>query len=558
MPLLQQFFQKSKKDLAIDCYKIFCYNSKVKSIFGGFMLYCESIDEKEKNEENAQVKEKEKKKPRIVRCICIVAAVLLLVAGAFFFFGDYILNGFFSICSPEMHFKYICIKNGIDIYEDSSEYGAVLAERTLENKTLSGKAEVYLETAGVIDTLADSLGFKKTPLIAEYAITKNKTANALDIELSYGKKHVLSLEARADYRAGEATVCIPELSKKALLYKVEQLKDKNLPDSQTLKDVLPEDKLSSKLILRYFLTAASCIDDVEREKQELIVGDEAQNKTRLRLRVSTDTLLDIGESVLEKALDDKDLKKHIINNEKAVKKFIKETFPNLYDEYKPLSAEELYERLYSDAKKALEGIKKARKALPDAEYFALSLWINEKGEIAAIDAQVLKNAGLYIASLESNSERFTEAILYMGEKTVVSVEGESSIDKDILDGSFDLMIGDRNLTFEYSNVDKNELKKGNIGGNIKIADKKTRISCDLNYSSDKNGSDVEGSIGYRTSVEFKVSAESEKIKARKVSLHEECIDFSAWKDVFSKERFEILLKKTGLLKISSLIGGLVD
>ncbi len=522
------------------------------------MLYCEAIDEKEKNEENASVKENKKKKPRAVRCIGIILAVFLFVAGAFFFFGDYILNGFFSICPPELHLKYICIKNGIDVSEDFSEYGAAFAKRAVENKTLSGKAEVYLEAAGLIDTLADSLGFKKTPLIAEYAITKNKTANALDIDLSYGKKHVLSLEARADYRAGEATVLIPELSKKALSYKVEQLKDKNLPDAQTVRDLLPEDKLTSKLLLRYFLTAASCIDDVKREKKELVVGEEAQNKTKLRLRISTDTLLDVGESVLEKALEDKDLKKHIINNEKEVKKFIKESFPKLYDEYKPLSAEALYEKLFSDAKKALESIEKARKALPDAEYFALSLWINSKGEIEALEAEVMKSSGIYFASLEKDEYRLTEAKFYVAGKTVVSIEGSSENTDNVLSGEFDIKAGKRKIALEYSDIDKGELKKGTVSGEASFSDSITRVTCDIEFESAADKGSFEGSIGYRSSLTFNVSSESKVGKAKEVSLHEECMDFNKWKDVFSKERIERLFKKTGFSKISSVIDGFVD
>jgi len=73
----------------------------------------------ESPEEESAPKEKKKKNP--LKVLCILLCVLLVLGGTFFAFGDVILNSLFGLFAPDIHFKYICAVNAIDISKEITD-----------------------------------------------------------------------------------------------------------------------------------------------------------------------------------------------------------------------------------------------------------------------------------------------------------------------------------------------------------------------------------------------------------------------------------------------------
>ena len=267
--------------------------------------------------ENNTPKEK-KKMNRHLRDLCIVIPAIFLFWGIIFLLGGYIINGFFSICSPKTHLEYVCTRASVDAAMNISDSVALINENILDDKTISGETEVSLESAGLLQVIANGIGLENTSVFAGYEITKDGSMNGLDIDISADDGHIVSLEARAYLSCASATVKIPEFSDDALLLRADSLviKDFNFPSTDTLKDAMPSSMLGTKLLFRYLSAAYSCIDDIEREKDELTLDSAniSENKTKLTLTISTDTVIDICETIIKKAEDDKDLEQHIIEN----------------------------------------------------------------------------------------------------------------------------------------------------------------------------------------------------------------------------------------------------
>jgi len=506
----------------------------------------------ESPEEESAPKEKKKKNP--LKVLCILLCVLLVLGGTFFAFGDVILNSLFGLFAPDIHFKYICAVNAIDISKEITDEGVQGAKKVLENKTVEGEATLKAYPGGTLSTFTESLGISDPSILCEYEITKNKSLSSFDLDLSLGKKSFVSLEARADLKTGKATVAIPELSDKALSYTVKELKEVNLPDSDTVMELIPEKKLSSKLAVRYLLTAFGEVRNVDRKKEELTVGDSTEKLTKLTARITSETLYNIADVTLKKAASDKDIKKYILENSESVLAFIEEVSPNTFEEYKGLSPEELYERLCDDAAALREKLDKIRDLTPKKELFALTFWINAKGEILALDARVIKYAGVYLAAISEDGETDCEFSVYTKDKTYLSLKGELRDEDGLFFGDHDITVMDKTLELEYSDIDGTLLRQGCLNGNIKLVDGSSKVSVQLECESDGDTTEISGTVGYRSAPLFLLTAEGEERKPAKPALHTDCVELSEWKSIFSEKNLEKLLKKSGLSGIFDLAG----
>ncbi len=278
------------------------------------------------------------KKLLLITIPCLVLAFLLI-------FNMNNIVGFFvkTFASPETYLSYSLAQsikdpakgmiasydNFIDnLTDDASVVSAINIKAT--DKGLESLVSL-LEESGTEDISEEDLAFLKDMSLDTTVNLKQGVANMTGL-FNIGKGEIISAEAILDPIEGSAYMGLPELNESFLEFDLEEdmgstCSDYIDMDEETIgkfvdiiKDCAPEGKELEDIAIDIGKAALGCIEDVEKGKETLEIGDISQKVTTLSFTLDEEASANISIAVMEAMLENKDIEKIITNAQETVEK----------------------------------------------------------------------------------------------------------------------------------------------------------------------------------------------------------------------------------------------
>ena len=376
-----------------------------------------------------------------------------------------------TFSSPEKYFGYVMEKEAEEAVATFTNYyeNFIVDNIDLTNKSMSAEVTVELgeELKDLIGFTGVDISWFESAKLGMEANIKNE-AIGLALKLAANGTDIISANMAASGSEEELYIQVPELNKKYIGFDFRDA-DIYYDDSaweilEGLPTVLPESKEVESLLAKYVGIAVNCIDDVDKDKDTVMVGGVAQKCTVLEATIDDKTLEDMLEAVLEEMQEDKDLEKLIIKTAEAADELGAD-----------VDGEDLYDAFLDEIDYMLDDLKYFQ-ALGDSE-MVVTVWVNGDSEIMGSSIEV---DGLVFSSVMTrDGSKFgyecvveTETYSYYGgyQPVAVTLEGSGKISGDKLTGEFALEYNNSGiLDISVANYDMEAVKEGYLNGTFTIS-----------------------------------------------------------------------------------------
>ncbi|MBQ9742334.1 MAG: zinc ribbon domain-containing protein [Ruminococcus sp.] len=278
------------------------------------------------------------KKILLITIPCIVLAVLLI-------FNMNNIAGFFvkTFASPETYLSYSLAQSIKDpakgmitsydnfingLTDDASVVSAINVKAT--DKGLESLVSL-LEESGTEDIDEEDLAFLKDMSLDTTVNLKEGVANMTGL-FNIGKGEIVSAEAILDPIEGSAYMGLPELNESFLEFDLEEDMDITISDYidmdeetigkfiDIIQECAPEGKELEDIAIDIGKAALGCIEDVEKGKETLEIGDISQKVTTLSFTLDEEASANMSIAAMEAMLENKDIEKIITNAQETVEK----------------------------------------------------------------------------------------------------------------------------------------------------------------------------------------------------------------------------------------------
>lgn len=395
-----------------------------------------------------------KSKKGLVSALVAVAAVVALVAVAVL---TPIKNVFIGLMPAEKHMQYVYADAAKDFSEDVGEAYGVVVEKPDASNAASGTIELRISSALMsrLESAMDvDLGsFNKIAI--DYAVAVDtETEVGYTLMLKLQDKELLTLKLYLDAESGEMVMDIPGVLKKPV--KTEAIDPSQLATvkansfAEMKTDALPDETFVRDLIPQLIRVAFEQVTDVERSKEVFEAGDVEQKATCFEAEITTQTVAEMADAVLEELKDNKTLKKAIIGFCDDNAELLGVT-----------DGEEVYDA-FTDTLK--EGQDELEDVEDDTELFTLKTWVDRRSDIIALEVEA-DDVEFFIGKATDGDKIGYEISATSGSKRMLYIVGEGTEKKHILDAAFTVEVeGDEYVKLAVEGYDLKQAEKGYLNG----------------------------------------------------------------------------------------------
>ncbi len=344
-------------------------------------------------------------------------------------------------------------------YDSLSKGKAPKADETFDGKKLSGSLSLTLGEP-IMDLLEEyaelDLGFLKKSSLAIDLSTKDELSE-LAMALALSDDKIVSAEVISS-TDGIIYLSLPELSEEAIkidlasllgyddfseIYASDEMEE-TYDMLFKLIDALPDGKTASKIIERYSNVILSELDDADKSKETVSVGDVEVNATAIEVTIDEKTLENIVIAVIKEFEDDEELWDTLDALMVASGEAEKGEFKEYLEDGD----------IFDDVDEMIEG------SFEGFGEITLVTYLNSKGEVLGREIEYLDNT-LTLLSLEKGKSAAFEVSLD-GDVSFKLV-GEGTLKKGIFDGEVTLKVmGQSILTATVEGFDTENLGNGKI------------------------------------------------------------------------------------------------
>lgn len=400
------------------------------------------------------VKAKKKGKKGLIAVLVSLVAVAALAAVAVL---TPLKNIFIGLMPAEKHMQYVYAEAAKGFGEDIGEvYGTVVTQQNASGAA-SGTIELKVSSAlmSELESAIDVDLGDLNKIAIDYAVAAdddNEFGYTLALKLQ--DKELLTLKIYMDMQSGEMVMEVPGVLKKPI--KVEafdpaQLATANanmLADIKT--DSLPDSAFVSELIPQLVRAAFTQIEDVDRSKKALEVGEVEQKATLLKAEITMETVAHMADAVLEELKNNKKLEQAIIG-------FCDDNAELLGD----VDGDEVY-KAFADAMD--EGQDELKDVDDDEELFTLETWVNGKNDIIALSVSA-EGAEIFIGKAANGDKVGYEISVKSGDREMLYIGGEGTEKNDVLDAEFAVKVeGEEYVKLAIEGYDLKAAEEGYING----------------------------------------------------------------------------------------------
>ena len=322
-----------------------------------------------------------KKKSCAGKIIAIIAVVIVAVGALAFLLRDKVEDTVVSMMPAEKQLQ-VAYKNSAEKWADGS--GAFLTEfKKAKLQTTTGAAKGQLAVEVDEDILAQLIGIEldglnKASLDYEYVMSKDDMMIQLILNLADEK--IVTANGILDLEEGLMAIAVPELSNQALEAEFDtDMYNESMEETyeiiEKLQDMMPSGEYAEQFLPKYVEVLFGAIEEANREKETIEVGDVSQKLTVITAEIDEDVIDRMGEALLDELKNDKEFKK---------------SMKDLYNGAAEISGEEFgsFNEFYDEF---FDGLKDVFAELEDTEFiqdgFELVTYINADNEVVGIQVK---------------------------------------------------------------------------------------------------------------------------------------------------------------------------
>ena len=354
--------------------------------------------------------------------------------------------------SPAEYLEYVVLENN-KLGENVKAYFDIVGKST-ENTASDSEITLSLgdgayDFIGAIspenaDEIYSYISWLKT-LKLSFDFTSKDDLMKLSAKLGLNDKHIVSLDFTASEEKGEAYLSVPELTSETVMAEIPEYVMTSLNGGSMA--LLPDGETAEKLVNKYGKIAIDEISDkaVLSEEKLTVDGVTADVKV-ITLELNEEDALNVGEAVLESAVNDEDIK-NIIKN-------YAETYYYLgFD-----SPEEMVENAIQEMNDALEEI---RETTADSDETAEIVIYADKNtdELCGVEIYDIENSNTFTFLYAENNSKFALELSVNGD---TYLEGSGNIAGNNATGTLSIYdeYGYGVATVEIKNYDITAAKNG--------------------------------------------------------------------------------------------------
>lgn len=329
-----------------------------------------------------------------------------------------------------------------------------------------------------------------------------------------------------------------------------------------LLEILPSPETVDILLDRYINIV---VDAIETETYDETVEVEGikQKLSVTKIPVSEKNALNVLLPVLEKAKNDKEIKKIIEN---AIDVVVDSGLVSEDD----LGDMDVYELLQMEVEDAIKELKKYVKNADDTEIFTVKVYTNDNDEICGIEAVSEGDVAFRWLDVRNGDDVATEisAPAMTPQNGFTGLKGLGTVDGNTLDITYEVIMSNTSLVeIDVTDYDMQKAAEGKINANIRIAptdDLYDLIEDEVGFagadyisaldpyvefkiSNDDSASDLSISVGSHNSDLIKISLNAESYAAKSISSMKADYSFDEmeeWAQTIDVEELETRLAET--------------
>ena len=219
--------------------------------------------------------------------------------------------------------------------------------------------------------------------------------------------------------------------------------DKMMDVATRFAEIIPEEKLLSKMITRYVSAIADEVQTASKKGETIKAGDVSERVTRIDVPITEKLMTNVAKAVLLEVKKDNDIR-DIIKKVDALSEEIGVSF----------DADDVWEELIEEIDETLEEIKEAD---PSGEKMGtLKCWVDAKGEIVGLGFRA-DAAEMKVFSAEKGDKYGVYMLAEMGGR-VYKLDGGGTLSGGKRSGEFNFSVGGSNIVkITLSDVDDAKL-----------------------------------------------------------------------------------------------------
>ena len=313
---------------------------------------------------------------------------------------------------------------------------------------------------GLKEMVGDEAGYQAEAAIdwidsaaLSYDVAVDGDKFGYDLGLDINDTQIVSADMVLALEDGEMYMTIPEISDQAIKVDLGSGMDaEQMAMLQEFFALIPDEEVLERITNRYIECMFNQLEADDKESEKITAGGVTQKTTKITVKVSLKTLVDIGKAVLQEAKNDEDIKNIIKNT--AGSEIVGE------------NPDEVYSAFVSGIDELLAEINGV--PAPSTPAVDVYFWVNGKAEIVGVGGGLMGVEYFKVITTEDDDKYGVLCYAGTGMQSV-KFEGSGTISNGKKSGSFDLYVADAkiiNVTTE--NVDVNKEKEGKFEGKITI------------------------------------------------------------------------------------------
>lgn len=433
--------------------------------------------------------------------IVSVVGVLAVTVGAAF--AHPVGRNFLTklVMSPEKYFEHSLTKNAKSFTDDL--YASINSFKEMSFQEGGAEGEMKLEFGEGFKDLVESTAGSEAEYItwidslgADFDVAASRKGVSGDIVYKINDNKITTVELDADAENFVAYYRFPDINDEALMVDFGEIFEKAgmgallqiieglSGEVDKFFGLIPEQKVTEDIFVRYAKVIAGEIKDVEEESEKIEIEGVSQKCTVLTAEIDGEVLLAMAKSVLVELKDDEDV-------EGVVKDFMK--------------AYDIDESYYDDFIDQIDGtLDEFPDEIEENISFDVKLYVNNKGEIVGFGFEV-QGAELSYITLQKGDKKAIE-FKVEGPGANISFAGVEEENGGKVSGDYALKANSMELIkIKTSDIDMNKAKMGQFTGKVTIT-AGSGLSTLVNMAGGMGGSDVKKAIDIISGIKLELAA----------------------------------------------------
>lgn len=219
--------------------------------------------------------------------------------------------------------------------------------------------------------------------------------------------------------------------------------------------LLPEAAVVEGLLNKYAAFIFDNVTEGESAAETLTVGDVSEDCTVYEAQISAEDAIRMGTDILESAREDEEIQK------------ILEMWGESFSD-----GDDLYEQFSLAVEGGLSSLQETEISEEDTETITTKIWVSEDGTIAGRELSYAQGTPFLTWKMPQADGKFGYELSIIdaeNEENAYTLYGNGTIENDLLDGSYQIYVGDiPYVNIELTDYDTASAKNGEINGRYVI------------------------------------------------------------------------------------------